>query len=134
MTYHYKKACAHYRLVLLPQTFKQLDTRSTCRYRCIWYILTVGAYFLALVNSICIHISGRTFSISEKPWSTAHFPTSTASAGLPVPFSWCPCRFRAVSCHVWLLPHVNIFHTSQLLVSLGGLTYITIYTCMNKTN
>ena len=78
---------------------------------------------LALVNIICIHTSGHTLSISVKPRSAAHFSTSTISTGLQcfsvgalVHLVW----FRAVSHHVWPLPHVNVSCTSQLLASLGG--------------
>ena len=77
----------------------------------------------ALVNSIHIHVSGCPFSISVNPGSATHFPSSTASAGLPVPFSWCLCalgRFRAVSHHMWPPSCINIFCPSQLLASLGG--------------
>ena len=78
---------------------------------------------LALVNIISIHTSGCTLSISVKPRSATHFPTSTTSTGLQcllvsacVHLAW----FRAVSHHLWPLPCVNIFHASRFLVSLGG--------------
>ena len=61
-------------------------------------LLTMGAYFLltvlnvfTLVNIICVHASGCALSISAKPRSATHFPTSTTSAGLPASFGWCLC-------------------------------------------
>ena len=127
MTYHYKRAYTHYRLVLSLETFEQLGMH---RYRCIWCIHCSGSLLpstvhsmLALVNIIHIHTSGCTLSISVKPRSATHFPTSTASTGLQhllvgahVHLVW----FRAMSHYMWPSPHTNIFHTSKLLVSLGG--------------
>ena len=76
---------------------------------------------LALVNIIRIHTGRRALSISAKPGSAAHFSTSTTSAGLQH-LSVGACvhlvSFRAVSCCMWPLPHVNISCTSQLLASL----------------
>ena len=76
-----------------------------------------------LVNIVRVHVCGCVLSISAKPGSATHFPTSTASAGLQclsvgacVHLVW----FRAASCHVWPLPCVNVFCTSQLLASIGG--------------
>ena len=67
---------------------------------------------LALVNIIHIHAGGCALSISVKPGSAAHFPTSTTSAGLQhllvgvhVHWVW----FKAASCHVWPLPRANGF-------------------------
>ena len=72
---------------------------------------------LALVNIICIHAGGCTLSISAKPRSATHFPTSTTCTGLQhllvaahVHVVW----FRAMSHHVWLPPCTNIFHTSHI--------------------
>ena len=77
----------------------------------------------ALVNIIRVHVCGRALSISAKPRSATHFPTSTTSTGLQhllvgahVHLVW----FRTVSRHMWPLPCVNVFHASQLLASLGG--------------
>ena len=71
---------------------------------------------LALVNIICIYAGGHTLSISVKPGSATHFPTSTTSAGLQhfsvgahVHLVW----FRVVSHCVWPSPHANILHASH---------------------
>ena len=76
----------------------------------------------ALVNIICIHIGGHTLSISAKLGSATHFPTSTASAGLPHLFVGACVHsvwFKAVSHCMWP-PPCAIFCASQLLASLGG--------------
>ena len=78
---------------------------------------------LALVNIIHIHTGECTLSISAKPRSAALFPTGTTSTGLQHLLVGAHVHlvcFRAVSHHVWPLPHVNVFHASQLLASLGG--------------
>ena len=90
----------------------------------VWELLPSTVFNMwALVNIICIHAGWCTLSISVKPGSATHFSTSTASGGLQhlsVGAHVHLVMLRAVSHHVWLLPHVNISHASQLLVSLGG--------------
>ena len=78
---------------------------------------------LALVNIVHIHTSGCTSSISAKPGSIAHFPTSTTSSGLQ-------CLSVGGRVHLGLvksceLLHVTnacikVFHPSQSWASLGG--------------
>ena len=77
---------------------------------------------LALVNILCVHAGGCALSISAKPGSTTHFPTSTASAGLQhllvgahVHLVW----FRAASHCMWPLPCVNVFRASHMLIHFG---------------
>ena len=72
---------------------------------------------LACVNIAHIYASGHALSISVKPGSAAHLPTSTASIGLQhllvaahVHLVW----FRAVSHHVWPSPCTNVLHTSHM--------------------
>ena len=124
VTYHYKRACTHYRLVLSPETFKSLGTQSMCRYQdhlvcpCHRSLLpSIVHNTLALVNITHAHTSGHALSISVKPGSATHFPTSTASAGLQCLLA-CACVhlvwFRAVSHLMWPLPCTNIFHASQI--------------------
>ena len=74
----------------------------------------------ALVNIIQVHIDGHALSISVKPGSATHVPTSTASIGLQhlsvgacVHLVW----FRAASFRMWLPSCANILHASQLLAS-----------------
>ena len=73
---------------------------------------------LALVNIICINTGGCTLSISVKPGSAAHLPTSMASAGLQhlsvgacVHLVW----FRAASHRVWPSPRANVFCASHMI-------------------
>ena len=90
----------------------------------------MGAYFLQLYP---MHL----------PWSIASTSTSVdaplvSQRSLEVPhislpvllLQDCQClsvgahvhlvRFRAANHHMWPLPCINVFHTSQLLASLGG--------------
>ena len=77
----------------------------------------------ALVNNVHIHASGHALVSQRSPG----VPHTSLPVLLPQD---CQCllvgvcvhliRFRAVSHHVWPLPHINIIHTSQLLASQGG--------------
>ena len=129
MTYHYKRACMHYRLVLSPRDIQVV--RYSKHMQVLMHLVhphhgsllpSTVHNALALVNIIHAHTAGCALSISAKPESVTHFPTSTTSAGLqcllvgaPMYLVW----FRAVSCHVWPLPCANIFCTSDIL-QLGG--------------
>ena len=77
----------------------------------------------ALVNSILIHISGHAL-VSQKSLGVPHTSLPVLllqdCQHLLVGAHVHLVRFRAVSHHVWSLSGVNIFHASQLLVSLGG--------------
>ena len=77
----------------------------------------------ALVNSAGVHVCGCAL-VSQRSLGMLH-------TSLPVPLSWdsqhllvAVCvhlvRFGAVSHLVWLLPCINVFCASQLLVSLSG--------------
>ena len=130
MTYYYKKACVCYRLALSPETFEWLGTWSTCRYRHIWCILATGAYFLQLYT-MCLPWSIASMSTSMDAPLVSQWSPGVPHTSLPVPLLQ-DCqhlsvgalvhlvRFRAGIHHMWLLPYINIFCASQLLVSLGG--------------
>ena len=78
---------------------------------------------LACVNITRIHAGGHALSISAKPRSATHFPTSTTSIGLQcllVGACGHLVCFRAVSHCAWPSPHANVLHASQILASLGG--------------
>ena len=82
---------------------------------------------LALDNIVCVHAGGHTLSISVKPGSAAHFPTSTTSTGLQHLLVGACVHlvcFRAASRHVWPLPCINIFYTSHIYVYLCILCYV----------
>ena len=120
--------------VLLPETFEGLTTWSTCRYRCVWCILTTGTYFLptvndalASVNIIHVHIVWMCPKYPSKAWEYCWPPSKYCLCRTAAPFSWCQCALGLVQ---WATSRPTWFHHASTFFVCD--TYMFIFAPIGK--